>query len=209
MKHLNRHIICAIDTETTGLEPFYNDLIQIAILPADMDLKPDKDILPFHCLIKPRRPENITWETLKPSMQGLIRKAMIEGFDADVAADLLNEWFEKLPIPENKRILPLGHNWAFDQAYVRDWLGQHNYEYMFDGRYRDTQVVSQFLNDVADAQVENYPFPKCGLQYLVTCLKLDFDPTKGHDAFYDALKTLEVYRTMVHHNLIDLRTPLQ
>jgi DNA polymerase III epsilon subunit-like protein len=207
MKHLNGHVICAIDCETTGLEPFFHDIIQIAILPLDFDLKPDGDILPFECKLKPRRPENIDAEAIKHQRNN-INDVIVHGLDPDFAADLFTEWFEALPCREGKRIMPLAHNWPFDCTFIEDWLGHEHYQYIFDGRFRDTMSVANFLNDVADFQVENYPFPKQGLQYLVRCLGIDFDPTQGHDAVYDAAKTAEVYRTMVQHNYIDLRHPL-
>ncbi len=207
MKHLNGHIICAIDCETTGLEPFYNDLIQVAVLPLDFDLRPDGDILPFECVVKPRRPENINPEAIK-SQRNRLNDVIVNGLDPDFAADLFTEWFEQLPCPVGKRILPLAHNWAFDCTFIEDWLGHEHFQYIFDGRFRDTMVIANYLNDVADAQVENYPFPKHNLQYLVRCLGIDFDPTRGHDAVYDAAKTAEVYRVLVRHNMIDLRSPL-
>lgn len=208
MKHLNGHIICAIDTETTGLQPFFHDPIQIAILPLDFDLRPDPNILPFECRIKPRRPENIDYNAVK-RQRNLINDIVVYGLDPDYAADLFTEWFEGLPAKEGKRILPLAHNWAFDKPFIQDWLGFEHYNYIFDGRAaRDTMTIAAYLNDVADYQVESYPIPKYGLQYLVRCLGVDFDPSLAHDALYDAAKTAEVYRAMVQHNKIDLRRPL-
>lgn len=207
MKHLNGHIICAVDTETTGLQPRYNDLVQIAVIPLDMQLKPDSNYLPFELKVKPRRPENLNLDALRHN-KNIIGQILLTGLDPDVAADLFNEWFEGLNLPEGKRIMPLAHNWIFDAQFIEDWLGYENFHYIFDGRYRDTQTMSLYVNDVAEAQVENCPFPKHSLQYLVRCLKLNLDPNRSHDALYDALKTAEVYRAMVHHNLIDLRYPL-
>ena len=51
-------IIAAIDIETTGLDPLYHDIIEIAILPLDGEFEPRADILPFVARIRARRPQN-------------------------------------------------------------------------------------------------------------------------------------------------------
>ena len=204
MKHLNGNIICAIDVETTGLVPFFHDPIQVAFLPLDFELRPDPEILPFEVKLKPRRPENIDYNAIKHQKNSL-NDIIVNGLDPDFAADLFMEWFNKLPAREGKRIMPLCQNFPFDSGFLRDWLGEESFKYVIDNRYRDTMSIATYLNDVAYFQVEQYPFPKVHLQYLTTCLKLNFDPTKGHDALYDAAKTAEVYRAMVQYNLINLR----
>ena len=46
MIHLNGNILCAVDVETTGLEVGFHEIWQIAVLPLDSNIKPNKDILP-------------------------------------------------------------------------------------------------------------------------------------------------------------------
>ena len=56
MKHWNGHQLCAIDTETTGLEAGYHEIVEIAIIPLDSEIKPRTDVLPFNIFIKPDFP---------------------------------------------------------------------------------------------------------------------------------------------------------
>ena len=62
MIHWNGHQLCAIDTETTGLDPNYNEIIQICILPLDSNIKPRKDVFPFYIEIVPDHPERASPE---------------------------------------------------------------------------------------------------------------------------------------------------
>ena len=53
-----------------------------------------------------------------------LHKLFDTGLDPYKAADLFDEWFQKLGLPFGKKILPLAHNWPFEQAFLSRWLGQ-------------------------------------------------------------------------------------
>ena len=49
--------MCAVDIKTTGPDPDYHEIIQIAILPLDSELKPHRGTKPFYINIAPQFPE--------------------------------------------------------------------------------------------------------------------------------------------------------
>ena len=111
MIHLNGDLLCAIDIETTGLDPRQHEIYQIAILPLDggLNVHPSKRLLDM--TLRPDKVENIDWEGMKKNNnQDDVIKACKDGIDKFQAADYLSEWFEKLQLPERKRIVPLAHN---------------------------------------------------------------------------------------------------
>ena len=95
MLHLNGNILAAIDVETTGLVPGFNDIVQICVLPLDADIKPLKmpGLTPFYMDLQPKRPENVDPEVLVKQRQ-LICDATIRGMEAYAAADLLMSGFK-------------------------------------------------------------------------------------------------------------------
>ena len=52
METWNGNQMAVIDVETTGLRPYFNEIVQICILPLDSNCDPRKDILPFYINIK-------------------------------------------------------------------------------------------------------------------------------------------------------------
>jgi DNA polymerase III epsilon subunit-like protein len=194
LKHLNGNILCVIDVETTGLVVGKNEIIQICILPLNHRLEPDPEIMPFDMYIKPQYEID---SHVKRTNRKLLAKAINMGVDPYYAAELFDAWVDGLHLKEGKRISPLAQNWAFDREFIKDWLGDENFTYRIDGRYRDLMSVALFLNDVAAIHVEPYPFPKVNLRYLASQLKIDTEEERFHDAVYDCIVTAKVYKQMV------------
>lgn len=180
--------------ETTGLDPDKNEITEICILPLDATLKVSREVLPFNIKMKPEFPENVEWEAIKVTQIDYMKLCQ-EGMDKYAAADLFEEWYQKLKLPERKRISPLAHNWPFDRAFIKNWLGPTSFEMHIDGRFRDTMAVALAFNDIADFKNEPYPFPKVNLSYIASTLKIDFD--KIHNALDDCVLTSKVYKELV------------
>ena len=194
MNHLNGHLLCVVDVETTGLKAGYHDIVQICVLPLGFDLKPLKKITPFYTTLQPKFPERadaIALRVNKLDMASLIA----DGIEPYRASDLFEEWFKKLKLPERKKIAPLGHNYPFDRSFIQDWLGHEAYEQFFDYHIRDTATTSLFLNDHADFHNEKCPYPKQNLKYLASTLGVEH--TGAHDSMNDCLVTAECYRRMI------------
>lgn len=199
MLHWWGNQLCAIDVETTGLDDYWNEIIQIAILPLDSNIDVRKDVKPFNIYIKPDDFEMIDPQALKVNkitMDTLIN----HGFDRETAIGLLEDWISKLGLPTSqggkpKKIVPLGQNYAFDRGFIQRWLGVDQYNDWFDYHYKDTMITANYLNDRAAFQVEDVPFKKVNLRYLASSLGIPHE--NAHDAFSDCLTCAMVYKKML------------
>ena len=199
MVHLNGHMLCAVDTETTGLRPRYHEIIQLALVPLDAYLKPIKTLPIFDLLIKPEYPNRAEKEAITKVGPQKFQAAIQNGLPKEVAVDLFEDWFtNRLELDDDKRITPLAQNWKFDFEFLGELLGWELRNLRFDSRSRDTLTTAQFLNDQADFDAEKIPFPKSlQLSYLARALGIEVEQDMTHDALYDCHLTAEVYRTMV------------
>lgn len=199
MKHLNGNIVCAIDTETTGLDPRFQEIIQLAIIPLDTGFDPIKEIIPFCIQMKPERPEFIDRAALRVN-KSKVADLLQRGIDQETAKDLLQEWYDKLDLPctkwgTRKKIIPLGHNYAHDRGFMRAWLGNEMYDDIFFGHYRDTMITAIYLNDRAGMHSQPVPYNKVALSWIAEKHKVPH--RLKHDALSDALVTAGIYREMV------------
>ena len=194
LKNLQGNLLCAIDTETTGLDPRRHDIIQIAILPLNDQIQPDKRFMPFNIHIKPSRPENIEAKAMQVNKINLAH-LMLHGMDSFQAADLLDEWFEKLRLPLGRKIVPLGQNYAFDREFMREWLGHLNYDHLFHYHYKDTMIAAQYINDRAEIHGNYPPFSKGSLGRIAGVLEIEYQ--NAHDALADCVIVSECYRRMM------------
>lgn len=194
MKHLNGHMMCIVDVETTGTDPAIHEIWDICVLPVNDMLEIDKTVRPFQALLKPLRPENIVDAALRVS--GLKKADVInQGNDPWKAADGFEEWFKKLNLPLGKMIVPIAHNWPFDREFLIEWLGRKSFEAYFHGFYRDTMMMALFHNDRMSFQNEPYDFAKVSLGALAA--RLGLDVTSAHRATEDCLTTLAAYKKLV------------
>jgi len=194
MLHLNGGLICSIDCETSGLKAGHHDLLEVAILPLDKELRPRQDIMPFDIKLQPKFPDRADPRAMRVNRLK-ISELLIDGIDVFQAIDFFETWFGKLRLREGKKIMPLAQNWPFDREFLIAWLGAETFNHYFDYHYRDTCVVANYCNDIADLRNEKYPFAKQNLQYL--CTQLNVKTERSHRALEDALATAEVYRRML------------
>lgn len=194
--HLNGSVMCAIDCETTGTDPMKHDIIEISIVPLDSNLKPIQTIMPFCMLLQPGRPQNIKQSATR--IHGHTRAELErDGIEPMKAADLFDEWFERLKLPFGKRIVPLAHNWPFDRSFIKQWLGEEHFNQYFSALYRDTMVAAQYFNDRAAFHAEKVPFNKVNLSYLASELEIPHE--RAHSALADCLVTAQVYKKLMYH----------
>lgn len=199
MQHWNGNQLCAIDVETSGLNPLIHEVVQICILPLNNLIEPRRDVLPFYMNLRPENPECLDEDALKTNKLTKV-ELMEKGYDRYKAAGLFEEWIMKLKLPVTdygtpKKIYPLGHNYAFDRVFIMKWLGEDLYNYYFHYHYRDTMQSALYLNDRAGATYERIPYPKVNLEYLCNIFKIEH--TKKHDALGDCIATAEIYKKML------------
>lgn len=194
MTHLDGNLLAAIDFETTGRRPGYHEIIQVAVLPLNHDLQPHPDIPIFYLNIRPEYPERCE--------KGA---GFIHGIDIDLlqlhapgqnrAIDLLCEWFNNLDLPPNRVIIPLAHNWPFESAFLKGWLGPALVDQIFHSHGRDSMGLAVSLNDRAFFLGEKIPFSRLSL--IVLCKQLGISYEKAHDALADCQATAELYKRLL------------
>lgn len=196
MKHLNGNILCAIDTETTGVEPGKNSIWDLCIIPLDEKLDRHSRIKPFQAMMKPSTP----FEPGALKEAGLTQAEIINtGHDPFRVADLLEAWFIKMNLPQGKQIIPLAHNWPFDRGFLIDWLGWKSFNCYFSGEYRDTYQLVSFHNDRKWWKGDPYEFARKSLGACARRLNLEVSGL--HRATQDCLLTIEVYKKLVSDGL--------
>jgi DNA polymerase III epsilon subunit-like protein len=188
-----------IDIETTGLDPAWNEIVQIAIVPLDSNCQVRQDVSVFYINIKPEAPERADPEAMKVNKLNLADLVM-NGHDCEKAKDLLIEWVGTLGLPytkfgNRKKLIPLGQNYSFDKGFIEQWLGHALYSDLFHYHYRDTQIAAAYLNDYAAMHAEKVPFSKTGLSWLAK--KFNVTNTNHHDALNDCRVTAEIYRQLL------------
>lgn len=204
MQHWNGNHLCVIDTETTGLDVDWHEIIQICILPLDSNFTPRTDIIPFYINMIPDNPERASKEAMQKNKLKL-PELIKTGFDKIKVIDMLEDWIQSLGMPVTaygrpKCVMPLGHNYAFDRSFIMQWLGRELYDQWFYYHFRDTMIYANCLNDKSAMHAEKVPFSKTGLQYLCSTLKIQTE--RAHDALSDCIATAKVYKHLVSGGLI-------
>lgn len=194
MPHLNGNLLCAVDLETTGKRPNFHEVVQIAAVPLNSDLRPLDDVTPFYTTVKPLFPERA--ERAATDVHGLDLGELVRyAPHPDKVADMLIEWVEKLDLPFERKLVPLAHNWAFENGFLGAWLGIPLREQLFMGLARDTMTLASSMNDKAAFKGERAPFNFVSLGAM--CKHFGIVNNNPHDAFADCIAEAEVYRAMM------------
>lgn len=199
MGHWNGHQLAVIDIETTGLDSAWHEMVQIAIVPLDSDIRVRNDVSIFYINLKPEFPERADPKAMQ--VNGLdVADLVLNGHDSERAKDMLVEWTDSLGLPytkygNRKKLIPLGQNYSFDKGFIEQWLGYDLYSTLFHYHYRDTQIAAAYVNDQAAMQAEKVPFNKINLAWLAN--KLNIANTNHHDALNDCRVTAEIYRQLL------------
>lgn len=194
MPHLNGSLIAAIDFETTGTQAGYHEPIQIAVVPLNSDLRPLDGVRSFYTSMAPLHPERA--DPMATRAHGLdVEYLAATAPHPERVQDLLIEWFEALELPIQKSIVPLAHNWAFENSFLKAWLGQKLTERIFFSHARDAMTYALAMNDKSFFMAEKAPFNSVSLTSL--CKHFNIVNPKPHDALCDSLAEAEVYRNLL------------
>ncbi len=199
MKHLNGNMLCAMDIETTGLDVHNHEIYQIAIVPLDAYFRRHPKYKFFDMTLQPQKEESIDWQGMKKNNnQDDVRAALLTGIHPDEADELLVKWFNRLHLGEDRKLIPLAHNWAgIDKVFIQKWLGPKTFELIFHHQYRDTMEAAIYINDRAGHRGEAAPF--FNLQLGDLCNYLKIERGRLHTAIEDSCLTAEIYNRLLNY----------
>lgn len=179
-------IVAAIDIETTGLDPLYHDIIELAIQPLDDEFEPSEDIPPFVARIKARRPQNASTKAMEVN-----RLDLNEGEEYHEFLARLLAWLEEYRI---EKIDALGQNVDFDRSFISAQLPELGR--LLGHRYlRDSQRLACAYNDLVRLKTGKPAFENLGLSDLRKALGIE--GSQEHRALDDALDAAKVYKALL------------
>jgi len=189
-------IIAAIDIETTGLDPHYHDIVEIAIQPLCDDFSPSPDVTPFTARIRARRPRNASPKALE--VNGLDPN---EGEEYHEFLARLLAWLGKYSI---EKINILGQNVDFDRAFIEANIPELGK--MFGHRdIRDSQRLARAFNDICIMKTGKPAFENLGLVALREALGIE--GSQAHRALDDAIDSAKVYKALLERMDVSMDMP--
>jgi DNA polymerase III epsilon subunit-like protein len=197
MKHLYGNVLAAVDVETSGRRAGYHEIIQIAILPLDADIRPLKGVRPFYTTVQPMHPKRADPNSTKVHNIN-IDELVLHAPDPGRVQDMLMEWWHKLDLPVGKCLVPLAHSYPFENSFLKAWLGVDLYGEIFHSHARDAMTYALSINDRFSFRGLKPPFSYVGLKSLCKHFKVHND--NPHDALADCIAEAEVYRAMLTTN---------
>lgn len=181
MKEIN----AAIDIETTGLDPKVHDIIDIAVVPLDEQMRRLADIPEFCARLRASRPGNADPQALR--INGLDPTS---GEDEDSAVVALRMWAYDNGI---SRIRPMGHNVEFSTGFLLSKYPELNTLLDMTAAF-DTMKLAKSINESAVA-TSGYPvFRSVSLSALRRFF--GFPGVQSHRALDDARDIVEVYHAL-------------
>lgn len=187
---LNDNVLAAIDVETTGRDPSYNEVCQLAIVVLDCHLNP---VNQFYTNVRPLHPERIHPKATET--HGLTYEVLCQSPDKYEVADEVWEWFQGLGLAPGKNLIPLVHNAQFDIPFLQNFFGLELFSDIIGYPTRDTQSLVSGLMDKAAFNGVKIPFNRAGLGHCCEVLGVQLDD--AHDALADALATARVYKALL------------
>jgi len=181
--------LCFIDTETTGINPATNGIIQIAGIIAQEENKVITELERFNFNVKPFEKDIIDLEALKVSGVTLeqindypLPKAIYQALTG-----IFSEYCDKYN--KSDKMFFVGYNAKFDYDFMRAFWEKNNDKYFGSWFYFPYIDVMQFaIKELYDVRAM---LPNFKLQTVCDLLKVSADGN-----FHDAMKDIEVTKIL-------------
>lgn len=209
----NKKKYCYIDLETTGVDEFADEILQIAIVPLLVNTTEndenvfvvDRSIPSFSEYLIPTttyisedatKVHGLTYEFLKEN-----------GTAQSLAYQKFELWFNDLQVT---KILPIGYNWiSFDRMFMYRWIISNggNYDSFFHYHNRDTLSLVHSLNDFRESKgLKKADSRLHGVIHDRTLFnsqeygQLKILSEKSHDALYDCVLGIQVHNKLLRQS---------
>ncbi|HPT70870.1 MAG TPA: 3'-5' exonuclease [Candidatus Cloacimonadota bacterium] len=178
------YTVCAIDTETSGLDPRLHEVLSLCIMPVNDKFE---DLgLTLNLRIRANNPVDakaIAINKLDPTV----------GIAKSEAWKTIREWRRKNLIT---KIVPLGHNISFDLMFLKTLMpNPTDFQDIFHYRFKDSMIMAQIINDVHFARKSVKFFNAVGLEKVSE--RLGIQNMVAHSAESDARTSLLCYKKML------------
>jgi DNA polymerase III alpha subunit (gram-positive type) len=175
-----------IDTETTGLSPYFNKTLTVGLLLIEVE-KTHLNILDKNHIFIKHKNYNINPQALKVNKIN-IEEHNINSVNPSKACNQINKFIQKNSLEETPLV---GHNIGFDKGFLSALFKQGDSIPLFHHISEDTLAIWRNL------QREN-KIP-CNLSGKLDSIANHFeiDCTKAHDALGDCHITAQIYHKMI------------
>jgi DNA polymerase III epsilon subunit-like protein len=193
--------ICAIDCETTGLQPYLQEVVEVAIVPLHADFTINADIEPFVTPVKPEHFDTITQQALDVNGKTV---EQLETFPTRIeTVRSFVKWYEEnVGKRQLKNIVPLGHNFGgFDKPFISAWLdpaSKHGnvFSAFFHYHYHDSMIAAMYINARQEVKFPGSKPAFYSISLGAVCKRLGIVNDQAHTAYGDAIAAAEVYRKL-------------
>lgn len=195
----NGNLICAVDIETTGADPFTHEIIQVAFVPLDTNYEMLKGVRPFYTDVRPLSPE--TADPAATRVHGLgMDELVTHAPHPDRVLEKFEKWVEDLELAFDRKLIMLAHNGSFEVKFLERWFGPAFFNKAFNACSRDSMLAAIAVNDHAVFHGRRPPFERVSLPWL--CEHFGINNPKAHDAFADATAGALVYRNILQMDIL-------
>jgi DNA polymerase III epsilon subunit-like protein len=197
--------LLVIDTETTGLSPSKNGLIQLAAVSINKEF----EIVDSFCQdVRPPEPYEISDGSLE--INGFTLDRIRQGISYESLCQSFLEFLEKNF--KGQKVTPVGQFYPFDHAFLQVVFGKSGTvgeacNSYFTNHYLDTKVIGEFMNLQQVLEGKEPVFPVLSLSKeggYKDVFGLNRDDYKAHDALGDVRATIDVLKEFVKRTKIEI-----
>ena len=183
-----------IDTETTGLDPAINEVIEVGAIVYEQDDndKQPTELCRYVCKLRADQGE-VNLGALQVNQRRLTEDLVFDTIiTADIQKDIIYGLADFLTSEATRNTFIIGANIKFDVEFIESLLkryGIESKELFSRNKLIDIQQVARFLNDAGVIDVPNYRL------YTLSKELLSIN-AQAHTAMADVLQTAAVYFRM-------------